>query len=199
MPIIKIEKTKEYAYGLWRIEENLDELLQKLNPNKLEENQLEIISHLQRKKQSISAKLILNELLQKKITILYKNYIPYCKEISNISISHSNKYSAVLISKKKIGIDLQKEEKKIENIKSKFLNNWEKNIKYSLTELHYIWTSKEAIYKTLNGKRCSFKENIFLSEKMKNGYYINQSKKIEFDLEIKKIKKLYLTIAKQKK
>lgn len=199
MPIIKIEKTKDYVYGLWKIEETINELLSKLSPNKFEKKQLEKISHLQRKKQSISAKLILNELLQKKITILYEKQIPYCEEYSNISISHSDKYSVVLISKNKIGIDLQKEEKKIKKIKAKFLHEKEKNIKYSLKELHYIWTSKEAIYKTLNGKICSFKENIFLSKNMKNGYYINNYKKVEFDLEIKKMKKLYLTIAKQKK
>tara|TARA_B100000902_G_scaffold262285_1_gene248513 strand:+ start:34 stop:630 length:597 start_codon:yes stop_codon:yes gene_type:complete len=198
MPIIKIKKTKDYIYGLWKIEETINELLSKLSPNKFEKKQLGKISHLQRKKQSISAKLILNELLQKKITILYEKQIPYCEEHSNISISHSDKYSAVLISTEKIGIDLQKEERKIENIKTKFLHKTE-NIKYSLKELHYIWTAKEAIYKTIKNERCSFKENIFLSKKMKTGYYINKSKKIEFDLEIKKIKKLYLTIAKLKK
>jgi len=198
MPIIKIKKTKDYIYGLWKIEETINELLSKLSPNKFEKKQLGKISHLQRKKQSISAKLILNELLQKKITILYEKQIPYCEEYSNISISHSDKYSAVLISTEKIGIDLQKEERKIENIKTKFLHKTE-NIKYSLKELHYIWTAKEAIYKTIKNERCSFKENIFLSKKMKTGYYINKSKKIEFDLEIKKMKKLYLTIAKPKK
>jgi len=199
MPIIKVKKTKEYIYGLWEIEETLNELLEKLNPNKIEKTQIDKISHLQRKKQSISSKLILNELLQKKIIILYSNQAPYCKEHSNISITHSGKYSAALISTKKIGIDLQKEEEKIENIKTKFLHKKENNIKYSLKELHYIWTSKEAIYKVIKGERCSFKENIFLDKKMQNGYYANESKKIEFDLEIKKIKKLYLTIAKQKK
>ena len=198
MPIIKIKKTKDYIYGLWKIEETINELLSKLSPNKFEKKQLGKISHLQRKKQSISAKLILNELLQKKITILYEKQIPYCEEHSNISISHSDKYSAVLISTEKIGIDLQKEERKIENIKTKFLHKTE-NIKYSLKELHYIWTAKEAIYKTIKNERCSFKENVFLTKNMKNGYYVNESKKIEFDLEIKKMKKLYLTIAKQKK
>ena len=198
MPIIKIKKTKDYVYGLWKIEETINELLSKLSPNKFEREQLGKISHLQRKKQSISAKLILNELSQKKITILYEKQIPYCEEYSNISISHSDKYSAVLISTEKIGIDLQKEERKIENIKTKFLHKTE-NIKYSLKELHYIWTAKEAIYKTIKNERCSFKENVFLTKDMKNGHYINKSKKIEFDIEIQKIKKLYLTIAKQKK
>ena len=72
MPIIKIKKTKDYVYGLWKIEETINDLLSKLSPNKFEKKQLEKISHLQRKKQSIAAKLILNELLQKKITILYE-------------------------------------------------------------------------------------------------------------------------------
>jgi len=198
MPIIKVKKTKEYIYAIWKITENNETLLQELNPNQLEIRQLNKISHLERKSQSIAAKLTLNKLAQKKITILYKNQIPYCKKYSNISISHSDSYSIVLISKKNIGIDLQKEKEKLKNIKIKFLNEKEKNINYSINELHYIWTSKEAIYKTLKGLKCSFKENIFLENKMKTGYYITDKKKIEFDLEIKKINKLYLTIAKQK-
>ena len=199
MPIIKIQKNKEYIYAIWKITENTEDLLQKLNPNQLEFDQIKKISNSKRKKQSIAAKLTLNKLAQKKIIILYENQIPYCKEYSNISISHSDVYSIVLISEKTIGIDLQEEKEKIKNVKIKFLHEKEKNKKYSINELHCIWTSKEAIYKTLKGKKCSFKENIFLEKEMKTGYYVTNKEKIEFDLEIKKINKLYLTIAKQKK
>ena len=107
MPIIKVNKTKEYIYGIWKITENAEQLLKKLNPNKFEIIQLEKISHLERKKQSITAKLILNQLAKKKIIISYENKIPYCNAYPNISISHSDIYSIALISEKIIGIDLQ--------------------------------------------------------------------------------------------
>ncbi len=66
MPIIKVKKTKEYIYAIWKITENNEDLLQKLNPNQLEMRQLKKISHLERKNQSIAAKLTLNKLAQKK-------------------------------------------------------------------------------------------------------------------------------------
>ena len=198
MPIIKIKKTKEYAYGIWKITENNDSLLQKLNPNNEELSQLKKISHLERKAQSISAKLILNELAQQKITVLYQNNIPYCKEYSNISISHSDRYSVVLISKKNIGIDLQIYSEKLNKIKNKFMNKNEIKNNHSLDEIHQIWASKEAIYKALKGAKCSLKENIFLDKKIKNGYYQLGLTNIPFDLEIKKSNNLYLSIAKQK-
>ena len=198
MPIIKVKKTKEYIYGIWEITETINELLKKLNPSKLEISQFKKISHLERKKQSVAAKLILNKLAKKKIVISYKNKIPYCNEYENISITHSDIYSAVLISKKNIGIDLQKEKRKIEKIKTKFIHEDQKDFHFSIEELHYIWTSKEAIYKTLKGAQCSFKKNIFLNQNKKDGYYKLGEKKIKFKLEIKKDNALYLAIAKQK-
>jgi len=198
MPIIKIKKTKEYIYGIWKITENNENLLQKLNPNNEELSQLKKISHLERKAQSISAKLILNELAKQKITVLYQNNIPYCNKYSNISISHSGQYSVALISKKNIGIDLQMYSEKLNKIKNKFINTDEKKNNPSLNDIHKIWTAKEAIYKALKGEKCSFKKNIFLDHELKNGYYQLGPTNILFDLETIKMNNLYLSIAIQR-
>ena len=113
MPLIKTKKTEKYRYAIWKIEENSETLLKLLKPNKYELTLLNKIINQKRKDQSISAKILLNNILQKKTTIFYNGKVPYCKEFSNISITHSDNYAAVLLSEKKIGIDLQKEEQKI--------------------------------------------------------------------------------------
>ena len=66
------------------------------------------------------------------------------KEISNISITHSDNYAAILLSEK-IGIDLQKREQKIIMLKNKFLSKEREKNNYSIEDLHFIWTAKEAI------------------------------------------------------
>ena len=195
MPLIKTKKTEKYTYAIWKIEENSETLLKLLKPNKYELTLLNKISNQKRKDQSIAAKILLNNILQKKTTIFYNGKAPYCKEISNISITHSDNYAAILLSEKKIGIDLQKEEQKIIMLKNKFLSKEREKNNYSIEDLHFIWTAKEALYKTLNGLTCSIKDNIYIEKKMKKGYFIKNNVKIEYNLESKKINDLYLSIA----
>ena len=195
MPLTKTKKTEKYTYAIWKIEENSDHLLKLLKPNKYELKLIKNITNQKRKDQSIAAKILLNYILEKKTTVFYNGKAPYCKEFSNISITHSDNYAAVLLSEKKIGIDLQKEEQKIIMLKNKFLSKKNEKNNYSTEDLHFIWTAKEAIYKTLNEFNCSIKKNIFIAENKKTGYFINEYKKIEYNLESTKIYNLYLTIA----
>ena len=109
----------------------------------------------------------------------------------NISISHSHEIAAIVISDNfKVGIDVQLIENKIFKIQHKFLNPPEKlNIgeNPSLKILTMIWTSKESIYKAIGLKGISFSENIKIDkvierDKTGQGYYINGSEKVKFDL-----------------
>ena len=109
----------------------------------------------------------------------------------NISISHSHELVAFVISVNcKAGIDVQLKEIKILNIQNKFLNKFEKfNIGEdpSIDILTMIWTSKESIYKAIGLKGISFSENIKIDgvvekDKTAQGYYINGTEKVKFDL-----------------
>lgn len=109
----------------------------------------------------------------------------------NISISHSHEIAAVAISYNSIiGLDVQLNVNKILNIQHKFLNPQEKlNIgeNPSLKILTMIWTSKESIYKAIGLKGISFSENIKIDkviekDKTGQGYYINGTEKVKFDL-----------------
>ena len=80
-------------------------------------------------------------------------------------------------------------------LKNKFLSKEKEKNNYSIEDLHFIWTAKEALYKTLNGLTCSIKDNIYIEKKMKKGYFIKNNVKIEYNLESKKINDLYLSIA----
>ena len=102
-------------------------------------------------------------LVIKKVNVCYnKNGAPVSNEIKNISISHSNKLSVALISDNLVGIDIQKKVK-IQIIQKKFIAKNDSNKSFNDSYfLHYVWCSKEAIFKTLNGLPCSFKKYFFL-------------------------------------
>ena len=116
---------------------------------------------------------------------------PSINSTLNISISHSKEIAAIVFSNnKRIGLDIQKKEKKILKIQNKFLNKSEIlniGVDPNVDILTMIWTSKESIFKAIGLKGISFSKNIIIGkviEKEKNGvgYYINGNEKIKFNL-----------------
>tara|TARA_B100001250_G_scaffold414308_1_gene451856 strand:- start:538 stop:1158 length:621 start_codon:yes stop_codon:yes gene_type:complete len=202
MPIEKINKTKNYTCVFWKIEENLDTLLEKLKANSTELKQLDQITNLNRKKQNITARLILNYLSKKKTNLLYtKNGKPYCNNFNHISISHSKKYCILLKSEKPAGVDIQHKHKNIEKLIPKFIHKEEEkkiDKKNIIPNLHFIWCAKEAIYKTLNTS-CSLKENIFVNKikntRNTNAYYNISKKSTKYKVIFEQINDYYIAIA----
>ena len=202
MPLISVKKKDKYIYGVWKITENLNSLLNEIKLNKNDENYLSQISNEQRKKQSIASKIILNQISNKIINVKYKeNGAPFCNEYKNISISHSNIFSIALISDEIIGIDIQHKKINIKKLKSKFINDHDFNNSFNEIEfLHHTWCSKEAIYKTLIDLKCSFKNNLHIENKNQNfslGFYVNDDKKINFEINHEKFENYFISIAKK--
>lgn len=201
MSIIKIKKNTEYTLVIWKIEEDMNSLLKQLKPTKQETNEIDRFKNHNRKKQNITSRLILNQLANKKVKLHYsENGVPSCSIFKHISISHSKNYCTVIGSKNKIGIDIQDYKKNILEISPKFINQKEKTTSNGNKEtLHFIWCAKEAIYKTLSGINCSFKENIHIEEiKDKHitcGYYHNLKKTIKYDVYCEKFETYFMAIA----
>ena len=74
MPLLKIVNKKKFNYGFWKITESVEELLNKADFNKIEIKYFEKFKNLYRKKQSISSRLILNELSKKKVNVCYNKH-----------------------------------------------------------------------------------------------------------------------------
>lgn len=132
---------------------------------------------------------------------------PYLKNSKfHISLSHSGEYVTAIISKYKVGIDIQEISKKVEKIKSKFLSKQElKQCDNDILRLNRYWTAKEALYKGYGKKGLAFIENIIVTpfKKKKNyfkakGFVKIHDKNIKFSLFSKKIGQSILTIAIQK-
>lgn len=87
---------------------------------------------------------------------------PYLKDGKHISISHSCNFSAVIISTRDVGIDIEKQRSKIAIIAGKFIDYEfayldKKHLDY-IKKLTIIWCIKESLYKLFAIPGLSFKD-----------------------------------------
>ena len=87
---------------------------------------------------------------------------PHLSNHQFISITHSHEFSAIIISDKKVGIDIEMQREKIIKIADKFsLEPISKKAEQNyIKKLTVIWGAKEAIFKIKNEKGISFKDHI---------------------------------------
>jgi phosphopantetheinyl transferase len=152
--------------GVWRIEEDLDSLLQKVNLNTDEKKRFKSFRSVSRKFEFLSVRALLAELTGGTTSIVYnKNNKPFLKDGSKfISISHSHQLTAILLSvNEKVGVDLEYMSSNIAAIALKFMNVKEKITKdtaYRLYHLYLHWCAKEALYKICDKEISSIRKEI---------------------------------------
>lgn len=83
----------------------------------------------------------------------------------HLSITHSNKYAAVLFSTTaQVSLDLEKIDMRVERVAGKFVNNAESEMMQTSlnTTLDYtrIWSAKETLYKFYGLKELDFKQHM---------------------------------------
>ncbi len=120
----------------------------------------------------LASRWLLHELLgnenDRQVCLKDEHGKPYLEGSSqHISLSHSQNQVAVIISKKCIGIDIQRVTKKIECIAPKFMrpeeiNSLRKDEQY-LEHLHVFWGAKECLYKAYGRRGLDFRKHIFVT------------------------------------
>ena len=152
---------------LWRIDDSED-IMDPNNELNSDDYQIFLSRKANHMKRQFLASRKLIALVDLDLRVTYKNNIPILSDNRNISISHSESIATILISEKKgIGIDIERINKKVHSIKSKFLNQKEINYLRGEEETRMLtkaWTAKEAIYKALRKPGIIFSENILLEE-----------------------------------
>jgi len=157
----------EYSIlGVWKIEEDLDSLLELVVLDNEEKKKYKSFSSNSRKLEFLSVRALLADLIGKEAKIVYnKNNKPFLKDGSRfISISHSHKLTAILLStNEKVGIDLEYMSTNIAAIAFKFLNRKEKVTKEQEERKYHLyihWCAKEALYKICDKEGISIRKNI---------------------------------------
>ena len=191
MPLINISKiTTNKAFGIWKINESLNEI------NHLNKNEnLNIDNRIIEKKfkEKVAARMVVKKICENLKLNYYgikKNKAgkPFLiKNNAKISISHSYPFAVALINTKNLcGIDIEKIREKVLKINPKFLDEDERKlVGISRKKNTIFWCCKEALFKTSNKQKISFIDDINLKEKKKN--IIGKIKGEKFKLSIKEI------------
>ena len=164
MPVI-VQKSisNNISLSIWSIEESLDFFLSNLRLTKNCEQRLDKLRSHEMKKQFLAVrKLIqLNGISLDSLSYSSEG-IPFLNNEKNISISHTKGFSAIAISPKPVGIDIQDFRDKILSISKKFINSNERDLidPSSIKELTLVWCIKEATYKVHRKPGLDFKDEI---------------------------------------
>jgi 4'-phosphopantetheinyl transferase len=157
----------EYSVlGVWKIEEDLNNLLDLVILAQEEKKKYKGFRSTSRKLEFLSVRALLAELLGKEARIVYnKNNKPFLKDGSHfISISHSQKLTAILLStNEKVGIDLEYMSSNIAAFSFKYMNRKEKVTKDPERRKYHLyvhWCAKEALYKICDKEGISIRNNI---------------------------------------
>jgi 4'-phosphopantetheinyl transferase len=166
---LKTEILPECHLGVWEITEDFDTLYSMVNLVAVEKAKLDSFKNISRKVEWLSVRALVKTMLGKDTRILYNaENKPFVRgNTHNISISHSNNLTAVMISKdKRVGIDLEFMSGKISKVANKFINERENIIKdtdLSKFHLYLHWCAKEALYKICDKQDINFKDGITIA------------------------------------
>lgn len=93
---------------------------------------------------------------------------PHLKDDKHISISHSFTFSAIIIGKREVGIDIERQREKILLIAHKFTPLEEyrtlANSEALIRKLTIVWGAKEAVYKIYAQPKVSFLQHINITD-----------------------------------
>lgn len=151
--ITKHYLNKDAVIGVWKIEEELPTLLEMVDMSPEDHKRYELFRSTSRKMEFLSVRALLAEMMDRDARIVYnKNNKPFIKDGSHfISITHSNKLTAILMSRnERVGIDLEYMRLNINAFASKFLNKKEKITRRWADRTYHLyihWCAKEAMYK----------------------------------------------------
>lgn len=172
MPLHKViylsNNTKLY---LWKITEDFDMLFSQVKLKDSSLSRLETMKSESHQKGFLAVRMLLQHIDYSDFDLFYDEFgKPHLKPQGcsikdvEISISHSNDFSAIAISDSKVGLDLEQLKEKTLRIASRFMDvshldnlSEEEKIKKATV----VWGIKESIFKIKNEKGISFPNHIF--------------------------------------
>ena len=158
MGLTLLNKHKNYIIGVWEITESVNDLEKEFSKKTLPK-----FKSTKRQVEYLCTRLLLKK-INPKLNISYNQFgAPTINNNQNISISHSDKYVAIIISKNKIGIDIEKLSNKPLKVIQKFISKND-NIKANQKEASLAWSAKEALFKYHMEGGIDFKKNIIIKK-----------------------------------
>lgn len=156
-------------WGIWKVEETQDELLELLpNPETYRQG-MQRFSAAHRRLEWISVRVLLYTLLGEEKEIVYHaGGKPYLADQSaSISISHTRGYVAVIIGEAgcEVGIDIEQYGERVHKVAHKYMRADEQVSLYQGVKTWSLllhWSAKEVMFKCLNTDEVDFREHLHI-------------------------------------
>ena len=153
---------------IWKNTESLEELSQQVELKDICALRLNGMKSELHKKGFLGVRMLLKEIGYTDFDLYYgTDGKPHLKDGMHISITHSYAFSAIIISSREIGIDMEMQREKIITIANKFIEPEfayldPLHLSLYMQKLMVIWGVKEAVYKMMSRSGLSFKQNIYV-------------------------------------
>ncbi|RUT73180.1 4'-phosphopantetheinyl transferase family protein [Ancylomarina longa] len=154
MPIIReIQINANCSLHLWKLDENLSELLPQVNLNDGDKNKLERFGSASRKLEFVATRVLLQKVAGASVQISHDiNGKPHLISSDlDISITHTKNYVGIILGKNhEIALDMEYLSDRVHRIKTRFLSDQEiQNISKTdeLVHLYQHWCAKECLIK----------------------------------------------------
>ncbi|MDT0556432.1 4'-phosphopantetheinyl transferase superfamily protein [Patiriisocius hiemis] len=170
MPLYKTITVNNHTKVLiWKIEESFEEL----------STGIELTSNCNTRVQGMKSDLHRRGFMSVRHLLAEENYTdfdlyydengkPHLKDGKCISITHSYIFSAIIISNKEVGVDIEKQRPKILKIAHKFTPIEEyrtlANDDAVMRKLTMVWGAKESLYKSFAMPGLSFLQHIYVED-----------------------------------
>lgn len=212
MPFLSKYQDPLFECLIWKIDESAPYFIHKLGMNAAAQKQLQLkFKHEGSKIQWLAARHSLELLFDRS----YHDFVKDKKGKSSLvghslelSISHCSRYTCVIKSRLKVGIDIQQQTTKLSKIASKYIDSQTLR-RLQLSEhidayLHFYWGIKEALFKAYGKGQLNFIEHLHIDEfnyspKGKtNAQIIKANRSIDYDVFFEQKEDFYLCIVIQK-
>ena len=184
MPLLLKKEENNNTILVWEISEPLEELIS-LSDN----TECSHLKSNKRKKEFLSCRILLNY-FNKNLKISYsENGSPNLNNHQYISISHSGNLVCIIISDKKIGMDIELISDKSLRLKEKFINSHHTKLNNEKSTL--IWCIKEAVFKFHEIGNVDFIKDISVPE-----FILKENGKMDISFKKNTLKSYYLKVKK---
>lgn len=154
-------------WGIWKMDETLDELLALFPQQEAYRQGMQCFTAVHRQLEWLSVRALLCVMLgEEKEIAYYPSGKPYLVEGSaSISISHTKGYVAVLIGPfdREVGIDIEQYGERVRKVANKFMREDEMPTSYQNTEVWSLllhWSAKETMFKCMNAAEVDFRKHL---------------------------------------
>ena len=170
MPLYKtINVSESTTVFVWKITESFDALQSEVQLNELNDIRLKRMKSQLHQRAFLSVRKLLKHCGYCDFDLYYDEFgKPHLNDGRHISITHSHEFSAIVLSDKNIGVDMEMKRDKIIRIADKFIEHEAEFLNHQneadyISKLTAIWGAKESIFKILNEKGISFKDHITIN------------------------------------